>query len=262
MKMKFLTKAIFIGMIAYFGNYFFDSDKMQKTNLSDEFTNAKSLKNWKRFYQEEDWPDMMKKIHIEKGMLILEPTTCGWYADYHAPFVFKEVTGDFTATTRLKISGLKSKVPTTTWSLSGIMVRAPRDITHKTWTPNGENWMFLTTGFANDLNQPVFETKTTVNSRSKLKLHPNKLDWVSLKINRKENVFTLFYRYNDKDKWTLIETFVRDDLPKRLQVGLNAYTDFYSTDKALMRDYYKYNTTVVNYGKPDLRVKVDYFRFE
>ena len=204
----------------------------------------------------------MKNIAVNQGMLIMEPNTSGWYADYHAPFLFKEVTGNFTATTRLKVSGLNSKVPKTTWSLSGIMIRAPRNITSKTWTPNGENWMFLTTGFANDLKQPVFETKTTVNSRSKLKLHPNKLDWVSLKIDRKGGVFTLFYRYDDKSEWIQLETFIRNDLPKTLQVGLNAYTDFYSAGKELMNDYYKYNTTVVNYGKPDLRVKVDYFRIQ
>jgi len=259
MKIKLLITGFFITVVSYVG--FTTLTENQKSSLSDEFINSKSLKNWKRFYKEENWPDMMKRVTVEDGMLIMEPNTSGWYADYHAPFIFKEVTGNFAVTTRLKISGLTSEVPKTTWSLSGIMIRTPRDITPKTWTPNGENWMFLTTGFAGDLNQPVFETKTTVNSKSKLKLHPNKQDWVSLKIDRKGGVFTLFYRYDDKDKWTQIETFIRNDFPKTLQVGLNAYTDFYSAGKELMKDYYKYNTTVVNYGKPDLRVKVDYFRF-
>ncbi len=260
MKIKPIGKTLFTLAIAYLG--LGALIEVQNTKLSDEFNDPKSLSQWERFYQTEQWPDMMKRIEIKDGMLIMEPNTCGWYADYHAPFIFKEVTGNFTAITRLKVSGLTSAVPKTTWSLSGIMIRAPRNITSKTWSANGENWMFLTTGFADDLKQPVFETKTTVNSKSKLKLHPNKLDWVSLKIDRKGGVFTLFYRYDEQDEWTQIETFVRNDLPQTLQVGLNAYTDFYSAGKELMSDYFKYNTTVVNYGKPDLRVKVDYFRIQ
>ncbi|WP_299363613.1 hypothetical protein [Winogradskyella sp.] len=260
MKLKLVIVGILISLTGYSTLSVLTVN--QKLDLSDEFSDSKSLKNWKRFYEEEKWPDMMKSIEIEDGMLVMEPNTSGWYADYHAPFIFKELTGNFTVTTRLKISGLNSEVPKATWSLSGIMIRAPRDITPKSWTPNGENWMFLTTGFARDLVQPVFETKTTVNSKSKLKLHPNKLDWVSLKADRKGGVFTLSYRYNEKDQWTVIETFVRNDLPKTLQVGLCSYTDFYSAGKELMDDYYKYNTTVVNYGSPDLRVKVDFFRVE
>ncbi len=238
------------------------SQKLQELFFADEFDTPSSLSEWKRFYQVEGWPDMMKHIEVKNGFLIMEPNTSGWYADYHAPFVFKEVTGDFSVTTRLKISGLRTDIPETTWSLSGIMIRAPRNISPKDWEPNGENWMFLTTGFANDLNQPVFETKTTINSTSRLKLHPNKLDWVSLKIVRNGGTFTLFYRYDDLNDWNKIETFQRNDLPETLQVGLNAYTDFYAAGKELLGDYYRYNTTVVTYGKPDLRVQVDYFRIE
>ncbi len=222
-----------------------------------DFDDQVQLKDWKRFYQAEGWPDMMQSIAIKDGMLYLEPYTSGWYADYHAPFLFREVTGDFTVHTRLLISGRKTKMPQTTWSLAGIMVRAPRNITAEQWTARGEDWLFLTTGLADRLDQPVFETKTTVKSKSRLKLYPNRLEWVELKVARKGAIFTLWYKY-DREDWQKIETFERPDLPATLQVGLNAYTDFYSADKALMQDVYRYNQTVVTYGKPDLKVSVDF----
>ncbi len=231
------------------------------SKLSDNFTASASLDDWKRFYQNEGWPDMMKRLWIEEGFLYLEPYTSGWYADYHAPFLFKEIKGDFVVRTRLLVSGLKDVSPKATWSLSGLMVRAPRDVNPKNWAPKGENWIFLTTGIADNIQQPVFETKSTINSKSKLKLHPNRLDWVELKIIREGARFTLWYKY-EGESWNKIEEFFRPDLPSKLQVGLNAYTDFYSAGKSLMGDLLKYNTTVVKYGKPDLLVKVDYVIFE
>lgn len=228
--------------------------------LSDEFESSISLKKWKRFHKQEGWPDMMKTLEIKSGQLILQPNTSGWYADYQAPFLFQEIKGDFIVETKLKVEGYKTKWPQTTWSLSGLMVRAPKTTSANNWQPNQQNWLFLTYGVARKLNQAVFETKTTINSKSRLKLHPTKLDWVQLKIERKASTFTLWYKF-EKQAWVNLETFERPDLPAKLQVGLNAYTDFYSAGKELMSNVYKYNTTVVNYGKPDLKVLVEYVRF-
>ncbi len=250
------TKLFTVGLVV-----FFSLNSAWAQQLSDEFSDKESLRNWKRFYQEEGWPDMMKRIEIKKGFLEIEPWTSGWYADYHAPFVFKEIAGNFSVETRLLVSGTSSAFPTTTWSLSGLMVRAPRDISTDDWTPEGENWIFLTTGVARSVDRPVFETKTTVNSKSVLELHPNKLEWVQLRIVRSSDVFTLYFKYDNEDNWTQIEQFSRPDLPQKLQVGINAYTDFYSAGRELMGDLLKYNTTVVKYGNPDLFVKVDYVRF-
>lgn len=229
-------------------------------NHSDEFEDAGSLDNWKRFYKEEGWPDMMKSIDIADGFLVMEPYTCGWYADYHAPFIFKEIQGDFTVHARLKISGVSSPKPQTAWSLSGLMIRTPREVIPSTWKPMGENWIFLTTGYAIDSRNPVFETKTTINSKSELQLHPARREWVELRIKREGHVFTLYSKYDDGD-WKELERFERLDMPAMVQVGLNAYTDFYSAGQELMNDVKKYNTTVVKYGNPDLLVKVDFIRF-
>ncbi len=238
------------------------STRIEAQQLSDDFSNELSLQNWKRFYIEEGWPDMMKRIEIKDGFLEMEPWTSGWYADYHAPFLFKEITGDFSVECRLLISGVKKANPSATWSLSGLMVRSPREISSENWVPKGENWIFLTTGVARSVDRPVFETKTTINSKSTLKLHPNKLDWVQLRIVRTATLFTLYYKYDQDVDWIQIEQFSRPDLPPKLQVGINAYTDFYSAKKELMNNLKKYNSTVVKYGNPDLLVKVDYIRFD
>lgn len=227
--------------------------------FADEFDEPSTLDTWERFYQVEQWPDMMQHIEIDDGYLIMEPWTCGWYADYHAPFLFQQVSGDFSVTTRIKISGREGRWPTATWSLAGLMVRSARDITPETWQPNGENWIFLTTGLADELGTPVFETKTTRASRSVLELHPAQLDWVELRIVREGSVFQLSYKYNGAE-WTPLKSYDRPDLPDVLQVGLNAYTDFYSAPRSLRRDYMTYNTTVVKDGNADLRVTVDWFR--
>jgi hypothetical protein len=44
------------------------------------------------------------------------------------------------------------------------MVRAPRAVDSTTWTPGGEQWLFITAGVAEQPSRPVLETKTTVGS--------------------------------------------------------------------------------------------------
>lgn len=228
------------------------------TALSDEFESTASLENWQQYHAVEGWPDMIKVLEVEDGLLRLEPYTSGWYADYHAPFMFQEVTGDFVVTTRLKASGQTSDLPTEQWSLTGLMARAPRDITAETWEANGENWVFITTGIADRLNRPVFETKTTVNSDSRLRLHNARSGWLELRLARIGANFILLYRYEGEAEWVIQERFYREDMPETLQVGLVAYTDWLTADHL---DPETFNTTLITDGTPDLVVEVDYIRF-
>ncbi len=234
-----------------------------RSRLGDEFGSAASLAGWKQFHQAEGWPSMTRRLDVdatEPGALYLEPLTSGWYGDFHAPFVFREVTGDFTATARLRVSGLAGGVPRTPWSLAGLMVRAPRSVGPAEWAPGGEDWLFVTTGVADDVESPVFETKTTDDSRSRLRLWPARAGWVELRVSRAGARFDLAYRY-DGGEWTALERFDRPDLPATLQVGINAYTDWY-TARPLHGDPLRFNTTVIRDGSPDLAVRVDWIRFE
>lgn len=229
--------------------------------LGAEFGDARTLADWRQFHEVEGWPDMTRRLEVRAaaGELYLEPHTSGWYADFHAPFVFRQVSGDFVVTTRLRADGLAGGLPRTPWSLAGLMVRAPRAVTPATWRPGGEDWLFITTGVAEDPTQPVIETKTTRGSLSRLRLHAARAGWVELRVTRRGAAFELASRW-DGEEWVVRDRFERADLPATLQVGLNAYTDWHSTTE-LQSDPRRFNTTVVTSGKPDLGVRVDWIRF-
>ena len=229
--------------------------------LSDEFSTSASLAGWRQFHQVEGWPDMVRRLEIrgDSGHLYLEPWTSGWYADFHAPFLFRAVSGDFVVETRLRVDGRAGGQPRAAWSLAGLMVRAPRTTTPATWTPGGENWLFITSGVAEDVGQPVLETKTTRQSVSRLQLHPVRAGWVQLRVTRRAAAFELASRHDGED-WVVRARFDRPDLPNTLQVGVNAYTDWNSTTE-LQRDPHRFNTTVVQNGSPDVALRVDWIRF-
>ena len=254
-------------LLALFGSFAVSAQNAPKDDLqilSDEFNDEKSLVNWKQFHETEGWMTMTRLLDANKtsaGNLYIEPATSGWYADFHGAFLFKEVTGDFLATTRLKVTGKNSELPTALWSLAGLMVREPRPNANKdNWKPSGENWLFFTTGIAEPAGRLVFETKSTVNSRSNLKLRPARAGWVELGIARVRSAFVLLYRYDGETKWQIQERFHRRDLPRTLQVGVNAYSDWYGAQE-FHNDPLKFNTVAVKNGKADLVLTVDYVRF-
>ena len=56
------------------------------------------------------------------------------------------------------------------------------------------------------------------------------------------------------------DRFDRPDLPATLQVGLNAYTDWYHA-RSMHDDPRRFNTTVLTDGTPDMGLRVDWVRF-
>ena len=78
-----------------------------------------------------------------------------------------------------------------------------------------------TLALADRLDTPVFESKTTVNSRSNLKLRPARAGWAELGIARIGPTFVLLVRQGD-EPWRVHERFYRMDLPRTVQVGLVA----------------------------------------
>jgi hypothetical protein len=235
------------------------------STLSDEFNDPATLARWQWHHKVEGWPDLTKRVAIEPdregGVLVLEPATSGWYEDWHAPFLFKEVTGDFDATVRMQITGLSTPLPTRTWSLAGLMVRAPRTVTPATWTRGGENWVFITTGIAARPDQSVIETKTTVASASRLELSPTCSGWIELRTARKGATFTLSSRCPG-GVWEERAAFERPDLPATLQVGIAAYTDWDSMQETFgPGGAAQFNPKGIFPGRPDLRVLVDHLRF-
>lgn len=231
--------------------------------LGDEFRDPTSLDQWTRFDRAGGWPDRFQRLEVDPtgdGSLWIEPGTSGWYADFHGALLSKRVNGDFDVTVRLKTSGKADAVPTRAWSLAGLMVRQPRAVTPADWVPGQENWLFLTTGTGDRAGVPMIESKTTVNSRSNLKLRPTAPGWVELRIIRLRDAFILLRRPEGEQRWVVHERFHRRDLPFTLEVGLAAYTDWDSAE-AYWNDPAAFNTAAFADGTPDLRVQVDYIRF-
>jgi hypothetical protein len=237
------------------------------TPLSDEFNNAASLASWKNLSTVEGWPSQIEKMDVNAtspGALYLVPYTSTWFDDYHGVFLYKEVTGDFMVTTHIKATGKHSAVPTSAYSLSGIMVRAPRDgLTPATWQSGHENWVFITTGIGQaGFHEPQIETKTTVNSLSDLRLIPSAADWIDLRVVRVGQTFVMLYRLPGAS-WQLSRCFDRPDMAERLQVGLNAYSDWNTIDSQFHGDGGAFNRTLLKGPEthPDLIMRDDYIRF-
>lgn len=231
--------------------------------LNDDFKKENDLTGWKWLHDTEGWPDKVMNKEWKDGVLNLDMGTSGWFADKNAPFLYKEVSGDFDVRARIRATGLTSDVSTTIWSLGGLMVRVPKRGGKDQWKPKEENWMFMTTGVAEEPNKQVIETKYTINSKSNLKLRDAKAEWITLRITRVGNAFIMSYKY-DKDKsWTVHDRFYLVDWPPVLQVGLNGYTNSVAVPgNILWGDPLKFNSEKFDHlGKPDFKLSVDYVHF-
>lgn len=234
--------------------------------LSDEFSRAGSLSMWHDHAAAEGWPSQVEQLDVnttEPGSLYLVPLTSTWFEDYRGVFLYKTITGDFDVVTRVKTTGKQSAVPQRQYSLAGLMVRAPRNVTPTSWTPQHENWLFITTGYGQPdgtmaAGTPQIETKTTTNSRSTLTLKPSATGWLELRVVRLGGTFVMLYRLPDGG-WQISSRFVRNDMSATVQVGLNAYTNWESIRTAPS----EFNKTVDMHPlfAPDLIVRSDYVRF-
>lgn len=235
------------------------------TSLSDEFDSPTSLGRWTSHAAAEGWPEMIRTMDADgtaPGALYLEPAVSGWFADFRGAFLYQEITGDFVATTRVRARGTGGgALPSVTWSLAGLMVREPRGTTAATWEPRAENWLFATTGIAGQAGHPVIETKTTVNGRSALNLHPVPAGWMELRIVRVRADFLVLHRPEGAADWTLQERFFRPDLPRTVQVGVNAYSGWDLVPE-LWSDAAAFNRTVITDRPTDLAAEFDYVRFD
>ena len=206
---------------------------------SDEFSDAAATApGWKEL--DGDLRDGVRPSfdvgRTTAGQLTIEPGLSWWVDDARAFYLYKPVRGDFKATMLVDVTGKQSPVPTANWSLSGILVRSPSGDHNR----RSENWVSFRSGAVG--GQPVFERKTTVQSRSDLVLAAETPGWVQLRIARVGPRLVLLRRYPGSP-WKLHWVYSRYDLPKTLQVGIDAFSGFEDT-------------------KADLVSHVDWFHFE
>lgn len=194
--------------------------------LSDEFNDG-ALTGWTRFDGAFGWPDKIKALDVGEttpGALHLEPYHSAWVRDLNAPFLFREVRGDFDVRARVRVRGHDSEIPGGTWSLGGLMARVPNRLSATQWAPRAENWHFITTGVGQVAGEPMTETKGTYNSYSSLKLRPFGTGWVELRLVRVGMVLVALARPEGETEWRVRDRFYRMENSPVMQVGLIAYT--------------------------------------
>lgn len=229
--------------------------------LSDEFNDPATKSRWQTVNQVEKWnADQLRVFDIARqvpGKLLLIPHTSVWYQDYRGVLLFKPVSGDFVVTTHLRVTRPDGKgPPNSQFSLCGLMVRAPRDITPQTWRPGGENYVFLSVGAANAPGTYQLEVKTTRNSDSQLEITDG-AESMTLRTVR-VGPAVLLLRKPENGPWVVHRRYRREDFPQTLQVGLTTYTDW-ETCKNMQP--LQHNRTVIRTGNPQVRAEADYMRY-
>jgi len=203
--------------------------------LNDEFNADTTLDEWFNINDTEGWDaEHLEVFDIDQttaGHLHMMPWSTSWYQDYRGPLLFKLVDQNFIFTTEISATNrLMNGTPSSSYSLAGVMIRAPRNnITNglDDWTPGGENYVFLSTGTANPVNgAPHLEIKTTQNSVSNLQITPILTsENVRIRIARIDQHVICMYK-SPGANWVIRNRYNRNDLPAELQVGLVTYTDW------------------------------------
>lgn len=233
------------------------------TPLTDEFDDSSTLSEWARVHEVEQWnANQLEEWDIDDsqpGWMTMVPYTSSWYENYRGVLAFKLVTGDFIFSTRVRPRRRDGSpgAPQSQYSLAGIMVRAPRNITPQTWTPGGENYVFLSMGAAGDPGVYQFEVKTTENSVSDLQYENIEATETEIRVARIGSHIIVLRRVPGAD-WTIHRRYLRDDFPDTLQAGLTCYTDWPNVQGL---DPFVHNGTVITEGNPDLRAEFDYVRY-
>jgi len=191
--------------------------------LSDDFDGPESVSHWRNLSDAEGLPNRVGQIEVREGLLRIVPNSGAWWKGYHGVYLFKEVEGDFVVTTRLKVTGKKGGEPSGIWTISGLLVRAPGDL-RLAPAERKENWIYLMTGRGPEESR-VVDSKSTVNGLNVWDITPAQDGWYELRIARTGARFVQWCRPNGSG-WTLRKEILRDDLPKRLQVGINVTADF------------------------------------
>jgi hypothetical protein len=232
--------------------------------LSDEFDAADAPPDWTRITDAEGWADKLKTLTVDDGALVLEPYPSVWFYDYVGPFLFRRVEGNFMVTTRINVSGQDAPMPSTAYSLAGLLARRPRSdapfAADSAWAKDRESYVFLVTGTTGKPGAPKIETKSAVRSRPIVKHYPRETSgWIHLRLVRLDQTIIALYRRPGAD-WQIHERFYRPDLPGTLQVGLMAYGDYTTVREKSWYEPWTYNTSVLR-TDADMRVETEYVRF-
>ncbi len=173
----------------------------------------------------------------------------------HLFLVHKRVSGNFVTTAHLRATDRSGNgAPGGQFSLAGIMVRTPRNITPQTWQPGGENYIFLSTGAADRPGNHQFEAKTTTNSDSQLEISNADGPEALIRVARIGAHFILMRKPVNGGNWVIHRRYHRSDMPDELQVGITVYTDWQNADRLPPQQH---NRTTIRNGRPGLMAAFD-----
>lgn len=267
--MKSLSSVIFL-------LFFSTSMLAQLSELSDEFNRTCSLNDWQNVEEVEGWP----QTHLEEydinmsneGHLTMIPWTTAWFDDYRSTLLFKEVSGDFIFSIFVNSSNkAEDDQPSSTFSLSGAMIRTPTGITDapNEWTTGNQNYVFLSIGSANVTNVPKFEVKSTINSNSVLNYNQVSDLSALIRLVKIGDAIIVLHQIPG-ESFVVRQRYNRSDMPDTLQVGMVTYTDWpkVNTYSYAFHNFNTLNSDLVSDPTPwqpfnaDLIGTFDYARFE
>lgn len=270
--------------------------------LGDEFENPATFSRWQDIDEVEGWgvsTDEAADIAITTpGHFRIVPKSMGWFAHLRGVLFFKEVTGDFIVTTKLRVLSRHNpanplEVPNRFYSLTGIFIHEPRPFitqaapspyrTDAVWppaafgsdyVPNTENYIFLSYGTAGNPGTRQFEIKATRNSSSLLYFNSTGINQASneawMQVVRVGNTVVCLRKYTENGAWIVENRYPNPDHPfpafgATLQVGLTAYTDWengMAYNSGGVQTSYWANYAAPTVGNPDLISEVDYLRMQ
>ena len=269
--------------------------------LGDEFDDAMTFSDWQDLGLVEGWATPSYETAdidtTEPGRFNIVPGAITWFAHLRGLLFFKEVTGDFVATMRVRVLSRHNpadptEVPNRSFSLTGIFVHGPRSITQAApdpyttaavwppanfgsdYVPNTENYIFLSYGSAGNPGTRQFEIKATRDSDSRLYFSNNGIDqneteaW--LQMVRVGDTIVCLRKHSSNGAWIVENRYPNADHPfpdfgSTLQVGITAYTDWPTAapfNSGGLETSYHFNYAPPSNGSPDLISQVDYFRLQ
>ncbi len=267
--------------------------------LGDEFDNANTLPLWQDLGLVEGWTTpSYEQADIDTttaGRFRIVPGAITWFDHLRGLLFFKEVSGDFVATTRVRVlsrhnPGDPTEVPNRSFSLTGIFVHGPRPAitqaaplpytTNAVWPPGNfgsnyvpdtENYIFLSYGTAGNPGTRQFEIKATRNSDSELYYDSTGISQTEteawLQMVRVGDTVVCLRKHSAGGNWIVENRYPNADHPfpafgATLQVGITAYTDWPTASpfSGSVETAYHFNYAPPSTGSPDLVSEVDYFR--
>ena len=268
--------------------------------LSDEFSSAATRQNWSDITEVEGWGAAsfeVADIHTTTpGHFHVVPAANTWFGHLRGLLFFKEIEGDFIATTRVRVLSRHNaedptEVPNRSFTLTGIFAHGPRTITQAApdpyttaavWPPgdhgsdyvaNTENYIFLSYGSAGNPGTRQFEIKATRNSSSQLYYDSTGISQSAtdawLQMVRVGDTIVCLRKHSIDGDWIVENRYPNPDHPfpafgSTLQVGITAYTDWPTAapfNAAGLEASYHFNYAPPTDGQPDLISQIDYFRF-